>query len=286
MKRYEKEKVVEKSETGAQEIQSPGIWSGTVSFSLVAIPVRIVKSVEPGRISFHLLHAKDYSPLQRTMFCPEEEKIVPPEEIVRGFETEPGKHVIITEEELESVSPERSRTIEIAEFIDIKEVEPLYYDHPYFLVPLKGGEKSYRLLAESLQRTNKAGLAKFVLDERECLVLIMSKDGALAISTLHYSDELLSAQGMVLPVDDISDNEKNRIKSSIKSMMADFTPEKYSNERREKLLKIIQKKITKKAEVEAPAAEEEEKAEGMEDLMMALEKSMRKVKKANKEPRS
>ena len=180
-----------KNEAALREPALQGMWSGTISFSLVAIPVRLVKSVEPGRVSFHLLHNKDFSPLERRMFCPEEEKIVPPDEIVKGYEIEPGKHILVTGEELESVSPDRSRTIEITEFIDIREVDPIYYDHPYFLVPLKGGEKSYSLLAECMHRTNKAGLAKFVLDEREYVVLILSRDGALAVSTLHYSDEIL-----------------------------------------------------------------------------------------------
>jgi DNA end-binding protein Ku len=267
-----------KEESATAQGPSQGIWSGTISFSLVAIPVRLVKSVEPGRISFHLLHAKDYSPLERTMFCPQEEKMVPPEEIIRGFEIEPGKHVMMTDEELASVSPDRSRTIEIAEFIDIQDVDPLYYDHPYFLVPLKGGEKSYTLLAESMRRTNKAGVATFVLDEREYLVLIMSRDGALAVTTLHYSDEILP-QGPA-PAGEAPDEETKSVKKTIKRMMSGFSPEKYSNGRREKLLDIINKKVKKKTEVQAPEIEEEEeKAEGMADLMSALEKSMHTVKK-------
>ncbi len=213
------------------------------------------------------------------MFCPEEEKIVPSEEIIRGFEIEPGKHVVVTDKELESVSPDRSRTIEIAEFIDIKEVDPIYYDHPYFLVPLKGGEKSYRLLAESMQRTKKAGLAKFVLDDREYVVLIMSRDGALAASTLHYSDEILSGDAMVPATDKATDDEENIIKKRIKGMMSDFAPERYSNDRRKRLLDMINKKVKKRAEVEAPEVEEEE-TEGMADLMTALEKSMHKVNKS------
>ena len=156
-----------------------GIWSGTISFSLVAIPVQAVKAVASGRVSFRMLHSKDYSPLARRMFCPKQEKIVPADEIIRGYEIGPDRYLPITDEELASVSPERSRTIEIVEFIDMKEVDPVYYDHPYYLVPLKGGEKSYRLLAEVMRRTNKAGLAKFVLAEREYLVAVKSMEGAL-----------------------------------------------------------------------------------------------------------
>ncbi len=158
-----------------------GIWRGTISFSLVAIPVQLVRAVEPGRVSFHLLHNKDYSPLLRRMYCPREEKIVAPDEIVRGYEIGPDKYILITDEELESVSPERSRTIEIIEFIDMKDVDSIYYDHPYYLIPSKGGEKAYQLLVEVMRRTNKAGLAKFVLGEREYLVAIKSTQGALSL---------------------------------------------------------------------------------------------------------
>lgn len=259
------------------ETAGQGLWSGTISFSLVAIPVRLVKAVEPGRVAFHLLHKKDYSPLKREMFCPEEEKLVPPGEIVRGFELEPGRHVLITEEELESAAPERSRSIEIAEFIDLAEVDPVYYDHPYFLVPLKGGEKAYRLLAEAMGRTNKAGVAKFVLGDREYLVTVRSKDGALALSTLHYTDELLSDADFAPKTRAHDDEEKERLKKCVKEMMSGFNPEKYSDGRRRRLLKILKKKAKGKARVEAPEIEEEP-AEGVEDLVAALEESMRRIK--------
>jgi len=254
-----------------------GIWSGTVSFSLVAIPVRLVKAIEPGRISFRLLHGKDYSPLRRRMFCPEEETMVPPDEIIRGYEIVPDRYILMTDEELESVSPERSRTIEIVEFIDMKEVDPIYYDHPYYLVPSKGGEKAYRLLAEVMRRTNKAGLAKFVLAEREYLVAVTSRDGALALTTLHYREEILPAEDLSPKKEKTSAEEQSRMKKSIEHMIADFDPGKYANQRRKKLLDLLTTKAKEKAPVEAPVAEEEA-GEGPADLVAALEESMQKVK--------
>ncbi len=256
-----------------------GIWSGTISFSLVAIPVQLVKAVEPGRVSFRLLHSKDYSPLQRRMFCPEEDKMVPPDEIIRGYEIGPGKYILITDEELESVSPERSRTIEIVEFIDLKEVDSIYYDHPYYLVPSKGGEKAYRLLVEAMRRTNKAGLAKFVLGEREYLVAVKSTEGALALITLHYRDEILPDEGISPKEEGIEDEDKSRMQRNIKKMMADFNPGKYADGRRKKIVALLKKKVKEKAPVQAPEIEEEE-GEGPADLIAALEESMRKVKKS------
>jgi DNA end-binding protein Ku len=255
-----------------------GIWSGTISFSLVAIPVQLAKAVEPGRVSFRMLHSKDYSPLARRMFCPEEETTVPPDEIIRGYEIGPDKYIVITDEELESVSPERSRTIEIVEFIDMKEVDPVYYDHPYYLVPSKGGEKAYQLLVEVMRRTDKAGLAKFVLGEREYLVAVKSTEGVLALITLHYSGEILPYEGISPKDGKIDAEEKNRIKKSTKNMMADFRPEKYADGRRKKIMDILKKKAKEKAPVEAPQVEEEE-GEGPADLVAALKESMRKVKK-------
>ncbi len=255
-----------------------GIWSGTISFSLVAIPVQLVKAVEPGRVSFRLLHNKDYSPLARRMFCPAEEVPVPPEEIIRGYEIGPGQYLPVTDEELESVSPERSRTIEIVEFIDLAEIDPVYYDHPYYLVPTKGGEKAYRLLAEAMRRTNRAGLAKFVLREREYLVAIKSAQEALILITLHYSEEILSEEDLAPQEVRIDPEEAGRIKKSIETMMADFNPEQYADERRKKIIGLLEKKAKAGGEVEAPE-EEERDGEGPADLVAALEESMRKVKK-------
>jgi len=252
-----------------------GMWSGTISFSLVAIPVRLVKAVAPGRVSFHLLHSTDYSPLKRQLFCPKHEQTVPPEEIIRGYEIVPDQYLAITDEELASVSPERSRTIEIVEFIDLQEVDPIYYDHPYYLVPLKGGEKAYRLLAEIMRRTGKAGLAKFVLAEREHLVAIKSEEGALALVTLHYSEEILPS-GDIAPKDlTVEAAEITRMKKSIRNMMTDFKPEKYADGRREKVLELLKGK--KGAIVEAPEAEAE--GEGPPDLVAALEDIMAEMKK-------
>jgi DNA end-binding protein Ku len=254
-----------------------GLWSGTISFGLVAIPVRLVKAIEPGRISLHLLHSKDYSPLARRMFCPKDETVVSRDEIIRGYEIAPDQYVLMTDEELESVSPERSRTIEIVEFIDMKEVDPVYYDHPYYLVPSKGGEKAYRLLVEVMRRTNRAGLAKFVLAEREYLVAMTSRGGALALTTLHYSGEILSEEDFLPGKGKIATEEQGRMRKSIEHMTEDFDPGKYADGRREKLLELLAAKAREKALVEAPAAKEDEE-ERPPDLVAALEESMRRVK--------
>ncbi len=253
------------------------IWTGTIGFSLVAIPVHLVRAVEPGRVSFRMLHSRDYSPLSRKMVCPREEKIVAADEIVRGFEISPDRFVVVTDEELASVTPERSRTIEIVEFVDAGEIDPIYYDQPYYLLPSKGGEKAYRLLAEAMRRDNRAGLAKFVLAEREYLVAVSSRDGALVLTTLHYHDDILpgeerpTAKGEALP------DERARMKMIVSKRIRDFDPGKYANERREKLVALLARKAKEQAPVQAPVPEEEEGG-GPADLVAALEESMRNMK--------
>lgn len=254
------------------------IWSGTISFSLVAIPVQLVKAVETGRVSFRMLHRKDYSPLRRRMFCPKEEAIVTPDEIIRGYEIGPDRYVLMSAEELESVSPERSRTIEIIEFFDLKEVDSLFFDHPYYLLPSKGGEKAYQLLAEAMRRTDRAGLARFVLDEREYLVAVKSSEGALVLITLHYQHEVIPDKDIPPKEGAIQAEEKERIKKGIRNMMSDFVPGKYADGRRRRILDLLKKKAKEKAPVEAPEVEGAEE-EGPADLIAALEESMRRMKK-------
>ena len=255
------------------------IWSGTISFSLVAIPVQMVKAIEPGRVSFRMLHNKDYSPLLRRMVCPKEERVVPPEEIVRGYETGPGQYIMITDEELESLTPERSRTIEIIEFIDIKDVDSIYYDHPYYLVPSKGGEKAYRLLTEVMRRTQKAGLAKFVLREREYLVAVKSTEGVLTLITLHYHGEILP-DADIAPVEGSAEaEEKGLMKKLIEEMTARFNPDKYADLRLKKIMGLLEKKAKERPLVEAPECAEEE-GEKPIDLVAVLEESMRKAKES------
>jgi DNA end-binding protein Ku len=156
-------------------------------------------------------------------------------------------------------------------------VDPIYYDHPYYLVPSKGGEKAYRLLVEVMRRTNKAGLAKFVLAEREYLVAVTSRDGALALTTLHYSEEILPDEDLSPKKGKTAGEEQSRIKKSIERMIENFDPGKYSDERRKKFMDLLATKAKEKAPVEAPVVEEEE-GEGPADLVAALEESMRKVK--------
>ena len=260
---------------GARKTAEAGheVWRGTISFSLVAIPVRLVEAIEPGRVSFRMLHRKDYAPLVSRMLCPREGRIVPREEIVRGYEVKPGQFIPITGAELESVSPERSRTIEVTDFVDTGDVDPIYYDYQYYLVPLRGGEKPYRLLVEVLQRAAKSGVASLVLAEREYPVLVRSSGGLLAVNTLHYPNEVVPApkSGRGEPA------ERERVKQIIRGMISRFEPEKYADQRREKIVALL-KKLKGKSLVQAPEVEAGE-GKAPVDLVALLEASMHKSRK-------
>ncbi|HOD74801.1 MAG TPA: Ku protein [Syntrophorhabdaceae bacterium] len=255
------------------------IWTGTITFSLVAIPVRLVKAVRPDRISFRMLHAKDYSPLIRAFYCPDEDRMVPPGEIVRGYEVGPEQYIEVTEDELDSVSPERSRTIEIMDFVDVSDVDPLYYDRPYYLAPGRGGEKAYGLLVQVMLRTNRGGIAKFVLGEREHLVLLRVSGAALSLVTLHYSDEVVPAAETVPEEKEEGgvEEEKDRMARTIRRMEARFDPARYRDDRRRKIMALLGRKEEVEAPVEAPTSFEDTQ-EGPGDLVAVLQESVRKLK--------
>jgi DNA end-binding protein Ku len=255
-----------------------GIWSGTVSFGLVAIPVQLVRAVRGGSVHFRMLHKKDNSPLRRRMYCPVQEAFIPPEEVIRGYEIEPDQYVPISDEELESLAPERSRTIEIIDFVEMKEVDPIFYDRPYYLVPGKGGEKPYRLLVEVLRQVGKAGLARFVLRDREYLVAIRPVEDALALITLHYSEEILPDEDIAPEPVKIDSKQKTQIKRVINRMAAEFDPGKYTDERREKIFALLKEKEKERGTVEVPDIGEEEQEEPP-DLVAALEESLQRVKR-------
>jgi DNA end-binding protein Ku len=161
----------------------------------------------------------------------------------------------------------------------MNDVDTIYYDHPYYLVPSKGGEKAYQLLVEVMARTHKAGLAKFVLGEREYLVAVKSTQRALSLITLHYAEEILPDRSVPPEEEKIESKEKDLVKKVIKEMTAHFNPDTYADERRKKILKLLDKKVKKGDAVEAPGVGQEE-GDGPVDLIKVLEESMRKVKKS------
>ena len=250
------------------------LWSGTISFGLVTIPVRLAPALLRDPVAFHLLHDKDHARLNRVMFCPEHERAIHGEHIVRGFETAPEKYVIVRERELESLEPKRSTTIEIQDFVDLDAIDPLYYDRPYYVLPA-GADKPYVLLTQALAQSGKAGIAQFVMHAREYLVALRSIDGVLCLLTLRYRKDIVDPAE--LAVDTRGDGAAlEAVSKSMRALTGPFHPEKYHDAYRERVQELIKSKQRKGAVVEAPEAESEEAAEPAEpeELISTLRKSL------------
>ena len=249
------------------------LWSGAISFGLVNVPVKMLTAVSPKDVRFNQLHAKDHSRIQQKRFCADEGVEIPYEEIVKGYEVRPGTYVVIEPGELDNLDPVATHTIDILEFVDLDQIDPVYFDHPYYLVPDNRAEKAYALLAQSLERTNKVGIAKFVMRTKEYLAAIRSTKGALVLSTLLYGDEVVSIETLDTPSleTELSERELKMAEALIESLTEKFDPERHEDTYREKVMELIRQKDEGEEIVVHEAAEEPKR---VEDLMAALEASV------------
>jgi DNA end-binding protein Ku len=254
------------------------IWRGAISFGLVNVPVKLYSAVSKKTVRFNQLHEKDNSRIQLKRFCADEDEEVPYEEIVKGYEVSPGRYVVITPEELERLDPVKTRTIDIEDFVDLDDIDPLFYEHPYYLAPDTGASKPYKLLLEALKATNKVAIARVVIRSKEYLTAIRPAGDVLTMETMLFADELIDPVDLdELPDDDVraTDREVEMAQQLIESLATDFEPGKYRDEYRERVLELIESKaagqeVAMPAEPEAPAA--------VPDLMAALEASLAAAK--------
>ena len=254
------------------------IWRGAISFGLVNVPVKLYSAVSKKTVRFNQLHEKDHSRIQLKRFCADEDQEVPYEEIVKGYEISPGRYVVITSEELDRLDPVKTRTIDIEDFVDLDEIDPLFYEHPYYLAPDTGATKPYKLLLEALKATNKVAIARVVIRSKEYLTAIRPAGDVLTMETMLFADELIDPGDIdELPDEDVhaTDREVEMARQLIESLATDFEPAKYRDEYRERVLDLIERKaegqeVAMPAEPEAPAA--------VPDLMAALEASLAAAK--------
>ena len=254
------------------------IWRGAISFGLVNVPVKLYSAVSKKSVRFNQLHEKDNSRINLKRFCAEEDQEVPYEEIVKGYEISPGSYVVITPEELEALDPKKTRTIDIEDFVDLDEIDPLFYEHPYYLAPDTGAAKPYKLLLEALRQTNKVAIARVVIRSKEYLTAIRPAGDVLTMETMLFADELIDPDGLdELPDADVSatDREVDMARQLIESLATPFEPEKYRDEYRERVLELIEQKASGQ-EIAMPAEPEEPAA--VPDLMAALEASLAAAK--------
>jgi DNA end-binding protein Ku len=256
------------------------IWSGAISFGLVNIPVKLYSAVSRKTVRFHQLDAEDNQRIQQKRVNPRTGEEVPYEKLVKGYELAPDRYVVITPEELEGLEPQKTRTIDIEDFVDLSEIDPIYYDHPYYLVPDKGAAKAYKLLLEAMKDSGKVAIARVVIRSKENLVAIRPLDGVLTMETMLFSDEVIPSDGIEeIPSDGeakTSARELEMAKQLIDSLTAEFEPDKYRDEYRDRVLDMIERKAEgQDVVVEVP----EEEPQKVPDLMAALEASIAGTKK-------
>lgn len=254
------------------------IWSGAISFGLVNVPVKVFTAVRHKDVRFHQLHAKDGVRIQQKRVCPQDEEEVPYDEIVKGYEISPGQYVVIEPEELDALDPEATRTIDIEDFVDLHDIDPLFFDSNYYLVPDERGEKAYRLLLEAMRDAEKVGIARVVMRTKQYLVAVRPVGEAMVMTTLNFADEVVSQKeldGLPGSKQGASDRELRMAQQLIDSLATDWNPDAYRDTYRERVLDLIEQKAEGKEIVAQPEAE---RPAPVVDLMAALEASLAAAK--------
>jgi DNA end-binding protein Ku len=257
------------------------IWTGAISFGLVTVPVKLYSAVSKKTVRFHQLNGKTGVRIQQKRVDPTTGDEVPYEDIVKGYELTPDRYVLIEPGELEALDPKKTKAIEIEDFVALDDIDPIYYDHPYYLAPGPGGAKPYRLLLEAMRETGRVAIATVVIRSKQQLVAVRPiGDHTLGMATMVFPDEVIDADTIdeITAVEDIDINDRELAiaEQLVESLAADFDPEKYHDTYREDVLALVERKAAGEHIAVQPDAEEEE-AE-VPDLMSALKASLDAVK--------
>jgi DNA end-binding protein Ku len=257
-----------------EQTRARSFWSGTLSFGLVSIPVDLLPAHRSAEGALHLLDA-DGTPLARRYFCPKEEKELRPDELVHGYELGKGKFVVVTDEELEALAPKKSREIDLRRFVDRDSIDPLYFERSYFLVPGAESSKAYRLLCAVMERSRRAGIASFVMREKEYLIAIFAEGGLLRAETLRFADEVRSSADVGLPK---RVNPDPRTLDKVRRAVAALEQKKFSSSEltdpHEPLRKLAQEKFRRKRDVVRAGEIKAESGGEVIDLFEVLQKSL------------
>ena len=256
------------------------IWSGSISFGLLNVPVKLYSAVARRGISLREIRESDGARIRHRRVAEGTDEEVPYENIVKAYELSPGQYVPLSKDEMSALAPERSRAIEVKDFVDLEEIDPIYFDSPYYLGPADGAERAYSLLAQAMEESGKVAIARFVFRNKEHLAAIRPTDGVLTLTTMRFADEVVPPDELedVLPAETpkVAKREVEMAEQLIDSLATEFKPDDYRDEYREQLLALIERKAEGK-EIVAPEAEAP-KATKAPDLMAALEESIAAVK--------
>ena len=248
------------------------IWKGSISFGLVYIPVAVYPATREEKISFRQLRKTDLSPIRYRKVAEADSKEVPADQIVKGFEYERGRYVVLNDEDFEKVRIESTHSIDISDFVDLEQVDPKFFYKPYFLEPQKGGEKAYALLHKALSGTGKIGIAKVVIANREYLASVKPDGLFLILELMHFATEVLKPEELNRPTTELTDKELKMAQALIDSMSGEWEPEKYRDQYRDALMEIIESKAQNKAlPTPAPAAP---RTTNVVDLVKVLQESI------------
>jgi DNA end-binding protein Ku len=255
------------------------IWSGTISFGLVSVPVRMFSATQSKELKFHFVHKDDMAPVGYDKVRKDNGEHVDADDIVRAFEVEKGNYVPVTEEDINRLDIELTHSIDICDFVDLEEIDPIYYRSGYFLAPQEGAEKPYALLARALEETAKVGIAKVVIRNKQHLAALRTYKDALVLETMYYADEVREPEVPKLP--NLKPAEVEMAKTLVENLSESFKPDRYHDRYRDELLDLIKAKAKGK---KLPAPAEHEEGEVV-DLMAALRESVERTqKKTTKKP--
>ncbi len=257
------------------------MWSGSISFGLVNIPVKLFNAVSRKSVHFNQIDSRSGSRIKYKKVSAADETEVPNDAIVKGYEWTSGQYVLVDDDELASLDPEAARSVDIEEFVDLDEIDPIFYDAAYYVAPDRGALKSYALLAEAMEQANKVGIARFVMRSKQYLAAIRPQDGRLVLSTMVYADELNEPESIgelegVAGVE-LSEKELTMARQLIESLSSEFEPSKFEDTHRNRVLELIERKASGETVVSAP---QPAAADKVVDLMAALEASVAAAKES------
>jgi DNA end-binding protein Ku len=255
------------------------IWSGTISFGLVSVPVRMYPATESKELRFHFLTKGDLQPIGYDKVRKDSGEHVDAEDIVRGFEIEKGRYVELTDEDIDRLDIELTHSIDICDFVDIDEIDPIYFRKAYYVLPEEGAEKPYRLLLAALEETGKVAIAKVVIRNKQHLAALRPWEGIIVLETMYFADEIRKPEA-VDGKGDLRKAEVEMARSLVENLSAKFDPQKYDDTYRKELLALLKEKA-ETGEISAPSEEGEADGEVV-DLMAALRESVERTKQQRK----
>ncbi len=252
------------------------IWKGSISFGLVNIPIALYPATRKEELKFRLLRAKDMSPVNYKRVAAKDGKEVPWDEIVKGYEYEKGKYVVLSDKDFQRVDLEATQTVDIQDFVDLDEIDPMYFYKPYYLEPQKGGDKAYTLLREALSDGKKVGIAKVVIKTRQYLAGVKALKDALVLELMHFAEELADAEKLNVPKKTtVGKREKEMAEALVKSMTAKWDPKKYKDDYREALMEVIEEKVESGGEELEEKPKEKKTPTKVIDLVAVLQESLK-----------